>query len=236
MQALGRVPISVVNADVDDVVLQLAVPVQIDFAGKIEVEGNENARITGSVLLQPAAPLGFFGSGAPPARIQNDGTFKFERVPPAKYYINVLPLPEGAYLKQVRAGPADVLETGLDLSEPGSAPKLEILIGSKPATVEGIVRGDDKPWPGASVTLLPEPPSPDLLRRLLRTSVSGQDGRFTLKGIAPGKYRLIAWEEAVSLADLDPEELKPYESYLVEIKVDEGERRQVELNLAKPQP
>ena len=235
LQTVGRVPVSVANGDVTDLIVHLAVPVRLELEGTIAVEADEHAKVNGTVFLQAAEPSGFFGPGIPPARIQSDGTFRLERVSPGKYYINVVPLPEGTYLKQVKAGDADVLESGLDVPDSGSVPRLEILVGSKAATIEGVVRDEDKPWPGASIALLPDSTRPEMIRRLQKSSVSGQDGRFTLKGIAPGNYWLTAWEEFVPVADLDPEELKPYESYVVKIKVDEGDRQQVELKLAKPQ-
>ena len=89
--------------------------------------------------------------------------------------------------------------------------------------------------PGTAITLLPEPIRPERLRWLQKTSSSDQSGRFTLKGVAPGEYRVYAWEEFVPVLELEPEQLKPYEAHAVKIKVGEGAREQVELKLARPQ-
>jgi hypothetical protein len=97
-----------------------------------------------------------------------------------------------------------------------------------------VVRSEDKPWPGASVTLLPEPMQLERLRLLQKTSNSDQNGRFTLKGVAPGEYRLYAWQEFFPISELDADQLKTYESNSVRIKVGEGAREQVELKLVKP--
>lgn len=230
-QVLGRVPITVSNGNIDGVVIYAGAPLEI--AGRVALEGDDRTRITGSVLLQPAGDGISFGSS--PGRIQNDGTFKLENVSRDKYYVTVMGLPEGTYVKQVRAGDADVLENGIDLSQASSAPAVEILLGSKAATIEGIVRHEDKPWPGASITLLPEPLRPDRVRFQQKIGSSDQNGRFTLKGIAPGEYRLYAWEEYVPVAELEPEQLKAYEGYAVKIKLAEGAQEQVEVKLARPQ-
>ena len=234
-QAFGMATVTVTDNDVDGVILQASVPVPITITGSVKVQGEEKAALQGSVILQPMGGFGFPGRGAPPARLQSDGTFQIEGVSRGKYYINVTGLPAGSYLKQVTAGGADVLDSGLDLSQADTAPAIEILVSRKAATIEGEVRHEDKPWPGASITLAPEPLQLEQLRRQ-RTATSGADGRFTLTGIAPGEYRLYAWEESVSLASVEPEDLKPYEADSVKVRVGEGAREQVELHLAKPQP
>jgi hypothetical protein len=215
-QTIGRTPVTVSDGNVDGVLVQASAPLEI--AGKIATEGDEQAQLTGSVYLQPVEGFGF---GVQPASIQKDGTFKLQSVSREKYSINVTGLPEGAYLKQARAGGSDVLENGLDLSHAESAPPLEILVSKRGATIEGVVRNEDKPWPGAAIMLLPEPHDPARLRRLQKISSSDHNGRFALKGVAPGEYRLYAWEEYVNLIDVEPEQLKPYEEFAVEIKVGE---------------
>ncbi len=146
----------------------------------------------------------------------------------------VMGLPEGAYVKRVQAGSVDALENGLDLSQAEAAPPIQILISSKAATIEGVVRSEDRPWPGAAVTLLPESAQPERLRWLQKTSGTDQNGAFSLKGVAPGEYRLYAWQEFVPLFELDPEQLKSYESGSVKVKVGEGARERVELKLIRP--
>lgn len=229
-QTMGRLPVTVSNRNVDGLVIQAGVPIEV--AGKVTAEGDEKATIAGNVMLQPVEGMGF---GISPARVQPDGTFKMEGVSRDKYLVSIIGLPEGMYVKRVKAGGSDVLENGLDLSQAESAPPLEIVISSKGATIEGIVRREDKPWQGASITLLPEPFRPDRARWIQRAAGSDQNGRFTLKGIAPGEYRIYAWEEFVPVFDLEPEQLKTYEAYAVKVKVNEEARERVELKLARPQ-
>src|SRR5262249_33100602 len=150
-----------------------------------------------------------------------------------RYFVTAMGLPEGMYVKRVEAGGAEVLEKGLDLSA-GSAPALTIVLSPKSSTIEGAVRDEDKPQPGAIVMLAPEPMTPERVRRLGRTSAYDQNGRFPMKGVAPGEYRLYALEEPMSTFDLEPEDLKPFDDYAVKITAGEGSREQAELKLAHP--
>jgi len=222
-QVLGRTPVTVTNGDVDSVVVQAGAPVAI--AGRVQVEGDENARVTGSVLLQ----AGNREFGGPTVRIEGDGTFKIDNVSRETHHITVSGLPEGMYVKRARAGSVDVLESGLDLSNAESVTPLEIVVSPKGAAIEGVARHDSKPWPGAWVTLV----QPDRVRGPVRTIAADQDGRFTLKGVAPGEYRLYAWEEPMPTGEVEPELLKPYEGHAVKVKVAEGGREQVEVKLVR---
>jgi hypothetical protein len=228
-QTLARLPVIVADGNVEDLVLQAGAPMEI--SGRVSAEEDNQPAISGMIVLQPSESAGF---GVAPVRIQANGTFRIEGVSRDKYYVAVSGLPDGMYVKRVNAGGSNVLESGLDLSQAESAPALEITVSSKAAAIEGVVRNEDKPFAGASVMLLPEPLRPERLRWLQKIATSDQSGRFTMNGVAPGDYRLYAWEEFLSMYDLEPEQLKPYEGYAVKIKVGESAREQVELKLAPP--
>ena len=88
---------------------------------------------------------------------------------------------------------------------------LEIVLSPNGGQVDGVVLDDkQQPAAGAKVAL-----APDEARRgrtdLYKTAVTDQYGRFTMRGIAPGDYKLFAWAELEPGAAQDPEFLKPYE-------------------------
>ncbi len=223
-----RVPVVVVNADVNDLTLPISPPFLTEVSGHIRMEGDGQPPVQASVGLQRAD--GPVGIGIQPARIEPDGTFKIQRVPPDRYYVTLIGPGDGTYMKHVLAGGVDLLATGLDLSQPQAAPSLDVVLSAKSATIQGTVLRDDKPWPGAVVTLLPDPMKPALLR-LLKTANTDASGRFTLKGITPGDYRLYAWAESIMVVNLSPEELRPYDANAVSVSVAEGAQMQVELTL-----
>ena len=48
-----------------------------------------------------------------------------------------------------------------------------------------------------------------------------------MKGLAPGKYRVFAWEEIEQGAFLDPEYMHPFESLGTQISVDDNDKKTV---------
>jgi hypothetical protein len=70
-----------------------------------------------------------------------------------------------------------------------------------------------------------------MYRMTMRTT---QNGKLSFTAVAPGDYRLYAFEEPlVSPAD-DPSVLKPFESKAVKVTVAEGERKQVDVTVLRP--
>lgn len=119
--------------------------------------------------------------------------FKFEAQlrPDRHYYARALNLPQDYYLKSVaisghEMSPNDVLVSG-------TRGDMEVTFSAAGAQVEGVLY-DSKGEPTRGSILLvpdvPQPGPPDLYRR---TSADSK-GKFTLHGVAPGSYRLLAVE------------------------------------------
>lgn len=138
-------------------------------------------------------------------------------------------------MKSVRAGDADITDTGLDLTQMDTAPLVEICLSSKGASLNGLVMAGDKPAPGAVVTILPHPFTPAQPMTARRTASTDQNGRFSLEGVRPGEYRVYAWDSYIPMNDLDAEQLKPFEKFAATVKLKEEAREQLELKLATVQ-
>jgi len=168
-------------------------------------------------------------------KVAEDGAFKVEGISADKYYLNFYGLPEGSYVRSARMGGQEVLDNGLDLTQSEGSVKLEITLSPKAGVIEGVVQGKDKkPAPGAWVTLVPEPARPEL-RYLYKSASSDQNGRFGIKGVAPGDYKLYAWEEPVFNPFSDPDLFKPFETKGVKVSLQENKREQAELMVLKPE-
>ncbi|MGH9776894.1 MAG: MSCRAMM family protein [Candidatus Acidiferrales bacterium] len=163
------------------------------------------------------------------ARVQDDGSYRLQNVSDDRYRVLVGQLPPDYYLKSARLDGNDVLEEGLTVSGPPQGP-LELIISPNGGQVEGAVLKDQKPFSGATVTLVPEERRRER-RELFKTATTDQYGRFALRGIAPGTYQLYAWEEIEPGAHQDSEFLKPYAKLGHEVKVEEGNRLSAELKL-----
>ncbi len=231
-----RLPIEVGYTDVEGI--RLVIRSGVELAGRISVEGHrpgggqkqdEFDMTTLHVFLRPFESLPRFG-GADPGKANADGSFKLENVPREKYRVNVLGLPRDYYLKAARLGAYDVLKEGLSVSGglPGS---LELLLSSAGARIDGsVLDGQQQPLSGASVVVVPERRLRDRIE-LYKTTTTDQYGRFTLRGIPPGEYKLFAWEEVELGAYQDAAFLRPYEEQGEPMQVKEGAQLSVQLQL-----
>jgi hypothetical protein len=134
-------------------------------------------------------------NGAPPRgiRTESSGAFSLRGLRPDVYLIHADGLPEGTWISAFRLGTRDLPNAEVDLSQDPGVP-LEIVLSDGAATVEGlVVEESNAPVVGATVALLP---SAERLsqRRLLKFDTTDQHGRYSLAGIAPGEYTLIAWD------------------------------------------
>jgi hypothetical protein len=57
---------------------------------------------------------------------------------------------------------------------------------------------------------------------LFKSISSDQEGRFSLRGVAPGEYTVLAWEDAEANATRNAEFLKEFETRGIPLKVREG--------------
>ena len=142
----------------------------------------------------------------PNTTVGEDGTFTLKDVAPDKYFVRVMNGPAGSFVESAKFGTQEMGDQGLDLS--GAAPgKLEIKLNPGGAQVDGVVCGqDDKPISGVTVALIPD--SGKYL--LYQTIFTDQNGAFSFKGITPGGYKVLAWEDIEPNAFQDPEFVKPY--------------------------
>src|SRR6185436_11542325 len=105
-------------------------------------------------------------------------------------------------LKDARLGQQDVLQ-GVTIGDDANE-SLEITLSPNAGQLDGMLTDASlKPVAGAQAVLIPDR-SPGR-RDLYRTAVTSTDGRFTLRGITPGDYRLFAWEDLEPYAYFDPE-------------------------------
>ena len=82
----------------------------------------------------------------------------------------------------------------------------------------------------ATVTLVPT--GSHRSRPFHKSITTDAAGHFTIRGIAPGSYKLFAWDKVDTNAVIyDPEFLRPYEVLGETIEVHSGEKKVLELKL-----
>jgi hypothetical protein len=130
---------------------------------------------------------------------------------------------QDVYVKSAKLGGVDVLNTGFRFSgEPDRV--LEIVLARNAGSLAGRVEDDRRqPAGGVFVTLIPDIPTARLYRTdMYKTTSTDAEGRFEIKSLPPGDYKVFALEGFEKDAWLDPEFFKPYEDRGTAVRVGEG--------------
>ncbi len=88
-------------------------------------------------------------------------------------------------------GADDILEKGLQVEKGASGGRLEIVVSSASAQVEGSVNDGSQAMIGVHVLITPEPET-SYNRFRSRSAKTDQVGHFSITGLAPGEYRVFA--------------------------------------------
>ncbi len=216
LKSSGGMTVQVADRHLEGLELRLTPGAEVK--GRVIAEkGKEQAGI--AVSLDPA---NYQGGDAPTATAAETGAFVLKGVQPGLYRVRVTNIPEGLYLASATLGGQEVNENGTEFGAAG--PELEIVL-SRGGELEGVATLGGKPGSGALVALIPES------RRDSRyaSMTADEQGKFGFKGVAPGKYRVMAWEDIEAGAFRDPEFVKPFESRAVAVTVEAN--GQAKLNL-----
>lgn len=164
----------------------------------------------------------------PNAVVRSDGTFSFPEVSPGRYRVALYSGGNAGYLKSVKFSDIETVETGFDVAG-GAKGLLEITVSLNGGTVSGTVKNaDGRPVTDIPVTLIPDASS-TARTDLYRASYTDDNGQFTIGGIAPGKYRIFAWESIEPNQQFDPDFLRLHEKRGQEITVSENASQPIEL-------
>jgi protocatechuate 3,4-dioxygenase beta subunit len=220
----GSKPIQVSKVNI--IKVAIAVGPGADVSGHIHLEdkGDDKPKVDLTRISVELQPQGASSVTAlmPPvdnALVTADGSFQFTDVPEGSYLLRFSSLPAGYYAKA--AGGVDVLETTLIVGHNQALPALDFTLSSKVARLEGDVSNSDQPASGAAVVLVPESGGAAHVGDY-RRSVTDQSGRFSMKSVVPGDYKVFAFEDLERGASLNPDFLQPFEDRAQTVHLQEG--------------
>jgi hypothetical protein len=158
---------------------------------------------------------------------QADGQFSIADVFPDEYLLTVTDLPDDVYVAAARYGSVDALEAAVSIRNNDAASALQILLDSRGGRLTSAVFDrENRPLPRAQVVLVP-----DATRRhrpdQYRVIRAGDDGRVTIRGIPPGDYKVLAWENIEPNAHLNREYLRSYEDFGIAVRIASGDNSPV---------
>jgi hypothetical protein len=201
----------------NDLVLVMTPAVRVK--GHLKVEGPA-ANPVESFTVALAQPGEAPGGRAHSSRVAKDGTFTFDEVPPGDWTLNITPNTGGLFDKSVHLGDKDFLYKRIELP-PGSDAPLEVVISSNTAVVQGQIDGGDAA--GKRVGILIEPVGKlHTLARFYYSGIADDSGNFKVRGVAPGKYKIIALEKIATENFRNPESGDLLDGFGEELEVTEG--------------
>lgn len=190
------------RADVPDLLLALASPAVLSGSVATPPRGSKAPGLV--VRLEQTTDFGNRQSFT--ATITPEGSFQFANLQPDRYNLAVVPMPEDTYIKTVRLDDAVIRDRGwywssndtttqfdnvpIDLSSFTAGSKLAIVLGNG-ARISGRVETKGGPATPILCKVMLVPEGKESVGEGRRTDV-GSGGEYTLHGIPPGKYRLLA--------------------------------------------
>lgn len=136
------------------------------------------------------------------------GKFILPPVSPDHYRIEVGGLPSDAYVSEIRLGGTPVSNRDLEIT--GDEVSMQIAIKTDGGSVSGLVRKNRNTIAEATVVLVPKVTNNESSMRY-KVVDTGESGKFTLDGVAPGAYMLYAWESVKEGAYRNAEFLSRYQ-------------------------
>ena len=247
----ATMPLEVREQDVDN--LTLVPRAGINLTGKVVLDGQPAgtlASLVGGLFLgMRPDPLVTQQAPSPSTRVSPDGTFVLAGAIAGNYRIYAPPLLspnnpallgglppsppglENSYVKSIRVGGADVLDSGVRLI-PIEGLSMEIVLGTNAGSLEGRVTRDGNPAADVTVGMLPNTFSARGYRTdMHRTILTDASGHFQLRGLPPGDYKVFAWEDADKDAIMDLDFVRGYEEKGTRIEIADGEKKIIELNV-----
>jgi hypothetical protein len=232
--------VRIVVADRDIENLSIALKPAMTLTGRIQVEGSTNTKWTVTQarisLARDPDLLGLpnaqgLGSNRalqqrPNGAPADDGTFVYAGLGQGDYRVNVGAIPSSAYVKAIQFGTVDVLRNGLHLENAPEA-QLDVTLNLDGGSLEGVaVNEKSEPLSNATIVLVPDIPSRNATY-LYKSATSDGAGSFEMRGIAPGRYKVFAWESVPKDIWHDPEFIREVEAYGVLTSFADGNRQQV---------
>jgi hypothetical protein len=213
-QYVGRVRIDVRDSSLDNVEIRMERGVELRARLLVDGTPSSNGKPAGIQLKSlETFPRPFEDLGRMGMHIDAAGLMVFRRLPEGRYTFQLepvaTPLP-GVYIADIRESGLSVLDEGIVLNGRTPGP-VDVLVSTKGERMTGIVRNGQTIVPNARVALVPKE---DRRRNLalFKTALADARGAFTLEAIAPGDYKLFAWETTPPNAYFNTEFLANHEA------------------------
>jgi protocatechuate 3,4-dioxygenase beta subunit len=226
----AMLPVEVSGADIEN--LTVTTGNGITIPGTVQIEGTPPAGFTPDrvvLVLIPSNGVVSLATVLQQVRPSTDGAFSVEKVNSGQYRFAVGGMSPTMFLKSARFDKDDILADGFSVADrsPGA---LQVTLSAAGGQIQGnVLDQDSKPVRGITTVLIPDRNRDR--RDVYKIVVSDQNGHFNMRGVAPGDYKLFAWEDIEPFSYNDPEVLKQFEDKGRSIHIDEMGNEMVDVRL-----
>jgi hypothetical protein len=231
---VGSLPITVAGENLSNLVVQTSRGATV--RGHIVVEGAPASfgMSTIRVFAEPRDLDGGFGPGGfAQASVAADATFELAGLSGARL-VRVMGLPPGWQTKAIFYGTDDISDTGFEAR--GQPATLRVVVTSQVTELTGSTSGErGEPLKDYVVVAFSEDPAKWEVPsgRYVATARADQDGRYRIEGLPPGRYLAAAVESLEQGSAADPDVLELLRASATEVTLGEGERKGLNLKLAR---
>jgi hypothetical protein len=229
----GSVAVTVADRDVTD--LLVVTSPGATAAGRVAFEGDAKPTFSPQTVFMGVVPIEFnmmLMSGT--VRIREDWSFEATGLSGRRRFRLNAP-PPGWYLKSVTHEGTDITDTGLDFKEGGAVSGLEIVLTQRATELSGGVQ-DANARPVTDYVIVAF--STDSARwgfqsRFIRSARPNQNGRFSIKGLPPDDYIVVALDYLEPGEESDPEQLEQWKTRGTPVTLGNAETKAVTLKLSQ---
>jgi hypothetical protein len=216
-------PLTVSGGEVADVILPLTPGATLSGSVRFESSRSISAPNFQQVRITPQAVTPGGAGGGSTGRVENDGTFTVQSLPPGPHWIQAQ-APQGWTLKSVIVGGRDVVDSPVDIMGGDRLTNVTIVFTDRVGEVTGTVT-DQRGTPVTDYTIVAFPVDASLWRpqsRHIRTVRTDQNGAYQLRGLPPGQYYLALTDPEQQGQWFDPAFLEAHRGNAKRTTIGEG--------------
>jgi hypothetical protein len=229
----GSVPVTITDHDVTD--LTVVTSPGTTATGRVVFEGPARPTIAPQALNIMAVPVEFAAmmrTGF--VRVRDDWTFDATGLADRRRFI-ITNAPPGWYLKSVTYEDTDITDTGMAFKEGQNLSGLEIILTQRATELSGAVQ-DGRARPVTDyvvVAFSTERGKWGFQSRFIRSTRPNQQGRFSIKGLPPDDYIVVALDYLEPGEESDPEQLEQWRTSGTRVSLADGDSRVLTLKLGE---
>lgn len=210
-----------------------------NLAGRIVIEGAPpppNRPVIVEIHpADPADPYSYIMDSLVTHRSDASGGTSWTGLPPGEYVFTLSSSPDaGRWIKSVMIGARDISDEPLSLRLRQDLVDLTITIGDRASELScRVLDAIGKPVVGASVAVYTTDPRYLLPGRRGRIGQTSADGRFVLRGLAPGEYFVLPLPSGTTGPWLDRARLAPLQALATRVIIGEGQTTTVDVKAVR---